>query len=248
MQDLHWTSPLDPNEDFIKFLLAENFAEHFTGKFFGILDLETGQYLPGFDPMDPENIVQNRAQFQLGLGEATAMIHAGTKEVMYGFLLAAGASALGEGLRFARSARDLPEPGAVPTRTWTRPLGWRLPKKGTWSGTPGHSDFIPANPAEFGLAADARIPFRNGYPDFSEWSRGTLEVPGLTGSHNHDWPLICEQLAREKQLPSISAARRWLQQRHVALHHAGGNTVQLVPLDLHDGIRHTGGAWELRNP
>jgi RHS repeat-associated protein len=246
MQDLYWTSPLDPNEDFVKYVLAESFADHFAGKFYGILDLDTGQYLPGFDPMDPENIVQHRAELQQGLGQATGMVRAGTKEVMYGFLIAAGASVLGEGLRFARDAGELSEPGAIPV--WTRPQGWRLPRNGSWSGTAGHSDFIPSNPAELGLKPGDVVPFRRGYPDFSQWSKGSLDVPGLTGVHNHDWPLICEQLAREQGLPSISAARRWLQQQGLALHHAGGDTVQLVPLDLHDGVRHLGGAWELRNP
>jgi RHS repeat-associated protein len=137
---------------------------------------------------------------------------------------------------------------AAPAGTWTRPPGWRLPRNGTWSGTPGHSEFIPTNPAELGLAPGTWIPFRNGYPDFSAWSRGSLQVPGLNGSHAHDMPLIYEAVARQQGLPNPTAAQNWLFEQGLTPHHAGGDAVQLIPRQLHGNVRHMGGAWELRNP
>jgi RHS repeat-associated protein len=136
---------------------------------------------------------------------------------------------------------------AAPSSTWTRPPGWRLPHNGTWSGAVGHSDFIPSNPSALGVPPGTRIPFRNGYPDFSQWQRGNpLNVHGLNGNHAHDMPLIHQEVARLQGLPTQTAGEAWLRQQGLTPHHAGGNTVQLIPRDLHGGVRHMGGARELR--
>jgi hypothetical protein len=137
--------------------------------------------------------------------------------------------------------------GIAAASAWSRPPGWRLPRNGTWSGTPGNSDFIPNNPAELGLAEGARIPFRDGYPDFSAWSWSNLEVPGLNGYYDNDLPLIYKEVARVKGLPNPTAAQNWLAEQGLTPHHAGGNSVQILPRRLHEGVRHMGGAWELRN-
>jgi hypothetical protein len=136
---------------------------------------------------------------------------------------------------------------AAPSSTWTRPPGWRLPHNGTWSGVVGHSDFTPSNPAALGVPPGTKIPFRNGYPDFSQWQRGNpLNVHGLNGNHAHDMPLIHQEVARLQGLPTQTAGEAWLRQQGLTPHHAGGNTVQLIPRDLHGGVRHMGGARELR--
>jgi hypothetical protein len=167
-----------------------------------------------------------------------------------------GWSALAAALARGRKAKKAPgttdsgagsATSAAPASTWTRPPGWRLPKNGTWSGIPGHSDFIPNNPRELGIPPGTSIPFRNGYPDFSQWSRGNYNIPGLNGDHSHDLPLIWEAVARQQGLPNQTAGRRWLRDQNLTPHHAGGNAVQLIPSSLHTGVQHTGGAWELRN-
>jgi RHS repeat-associated protein len=127
------------------------------------------------------------------------------------------------------------------------PKGWRLPQNGTWSGPPGNSDFIPRNPKALGVPQGTRIPFSNGYPDFSQWSKGSVSVPGLNGSHANDMPLIWAAVAKQQGLPSANAGRNWLAAQSLTPHHAGGDCVQLVPKALHGGVRHTGGAWALRN-
>jgi hypothetical protein len=66
--------------------------------------------------------------------------------------------------------------------------------------------------------------------------------------------LIHQEIARQQGLPNQTAAATWLREQGLVPHHAGGSTVQLVPIELHgaprsgfNGIRHMGGAFELRN-
>jgi hypothetical protein len=147
--------------------------------------------------------------------------------------------------------------------TWTRPPGWRLPKNGTWEGTPGHSNFIPSNPAALGLKPGEVVPFTNGRPDFSKW---TFDLDGklapntlftaketLTGVHPVDQPKMVKALAAQKGW-TVTKTEEWLTANEYVLHHAGGNTFQLLDGRLHgatawgyNGIRHMGGAYELRN-
>jgi RHS repeat-associated protein len=137
--------------------------------------------------------------------------------------------------------------GLMPWEPGTpKPKGWRLPKNGTWSGAPGHSNFIPNNPADLGLKDGDTIPFVKGSPDFEPYSVGNLDVPGMTGEHRTDMPLIHQAVADEKNLKNQTAGRNWLSEEGLTPHHAGGSKVQLVPTKLHDGVRHTGGASDLR--
>jgi hypothetical protein len=164
-----------------------------------------------------------------------------------GFARPTGGVSAGRGTGSARgpSGRGTGTPASA---TWTRPRGWRLPKNGSWSGTPGHSDFIPSNPQALGVPVGTSIPFRNGYPNLSQWQRGTpLDVPGLNGNYGNDMPLIYQEVARLQGLPNQTAGQSWLSQQGLSPHHAGGNIVQLIPTPLHGGLRHMGGAWELRN-
>lgn len=128
-----------------------------------------------------------------------------------------------------------------------KPKGWRLPKSGTWAGERGHSDFTPSNPTDLGLNPGDTIPYKNGRPDFSKWSQRNMTVNGMTGDHDVDMPMIHRQLAADMGLPNQTAAKNWLSTNGLTPHHDGGNRVILVPTSLHDGIRHTGGAYELRN-
>jgi hypothetical protein len=53
---------------------------------------------------------------------------------------------------------------------------------------------------------------------------------------------------------TATRAQQWLSQNRLSPHHSGGNNFQLVPWDLHGnpsanipGVRHQGGAYDLRN-
>ena len=56
---------------------------------------------------------------------------------------------------------------------WVRPRGWRLPKNGTWEGTPGNSNFIPNNPAELGLKPGEVSPSATASPTSRSGRRAT---------------------------------------------------------------------------
>jgi hypothetical protein len=138
---------------------------------------------------------------------------------------------------------------------WVRPKGWRLPKNGTWEGTPGNSNFRPNNPAELGLEPGEVVPFRNGRPDFSKWSKGnfTSREP-LTGDPVSDRTKMLRTIAAEKGWTQ-QQVEEWLQREGLSLHHAGGNSTQLIPSQLHGnrtavppipGLSHMGGAFDLR--
>ncbi|HWO23230.1 MAG TPA: DUF4157 domain-containing protein [Kofleriaceae bacterium] len=147
------------------------------------------------------------------------------------------------------SEKGLPEGGTEPP--WEKPKGWRLPKDGTWSGTVGDSVFRPNNPESLGLKVGDTIQYRRGVPDFSPWKEGSdLTVSGMTGVHKDDMSKIWQALADQRpdlNLANQTQAKQWLSERGLTPHHAGGDTVQLIPTKLHGGIRHTGGAFELRN-
>ncbi|AKJ29571.1 RHS repeat-associated core domain-containing protein [Caldimonas brevitalea] len=129
-----------------------------------------------------------------------------------------------------------------------KPKGWRLPKIGTWAGDPGHSDFIPNDPAALGLNEGDRIPYKDGMPDFSRWAVDTFDVQNMTGEHKVDMPLIYERMAAREpeRFANPTAARTWLSNEGLTPHHAGGTRVLLVPTVLHGNVRHMGGAFELR--
>ena len=140
---------------------------------------------------------------------------------------------------------------------WVRPKGWRLPKNGRWSGTPGNSDFIPDDPAALGLKPREVVPFRNGRPDFSKWSKGNFRSNDpLTGVHDVDRLKMTKAIAEAKGW-TITRVQEWLRNQQLSPHHAGGNEFQLIPWALHgnpshvppiNGIRHMGGAFDLRIP
>jgi intein/homing endonuclease len=179
----------------------------------------------------------------------------------------------------ANSPKAPPKPG-TPEWTkpwpeeWSRPTGHagKLPKNGTWSGQPGHSYFIPDNPAQLGLNPGEVIPFRQGRPDFSNWARDlngaqspgkTFQSPERLTGEKDDLGKMHKEIARQKGWlkangePNPAAAERWLQQQRLSPHHSGGNGFQLLPWELHgnpsakppiQGVRHVGGAHDNRNP
>ena len=145
------------------------------------------------------------------------------------------------------------QPPVPPGQTWTAPPGWRGPKTGgTWSGARGDSTWTPSNPAKLGMKQGESVPFIKGRPDFSKWTKESFEVPGMTGEHETDMPLIHKEIARQKGWtyrgqPNAAAAERWLQQEGLTPHHNQGTNVQVVPKDLHGNVPHIGSAADMRN-
>jgi filamentous hemagglutinin len=76
----------------------------------------------------------------------------------------------------------------------------------------------------------------DGFPDFSPYAIKTAKVKGLTGDRTHDAKLANEAVG----LKSTPEQYTW----H---HHQDLETMQLVPRDLHEIVRHTGGASKIGN-
>ena len=178
------------------------------------------------------------------LGDAAkgVRVYAAVKRGMVGRFKAMAGQAVD---RAAKKGKNCPCP-CPPAPTWVKPKGWHLPQNGKWSGTPGDSRFVPDNPGDLGLNPGDAVPFSQGVPNFSRWSQGNHKVQGLTGDHDVDMSLIHEHIARRRGLPNAFAAKKWLRSQGLTPHHAGGDCVQLVPTNLHEGIRHSGGAAKLR--
>jgi len=141
----------------------------------------------------------------------------------------------------------------------------RLPSAGTWSGTPGDSDFIPNNtavlppidgsdwdPRAVNVPTGTRIPFRNGDSVFDQFAWDEFEVAGLNGGRGGDRSRMISGLAKRYGM-RIDEATDYLQSRFLALHHAGGNRIQLIPGGIHGwtgdvalGVPHRGAASAMR--
>ena len=79
---------------------------------------------------------------------------------------------------------------------------------------------------------DGVIFTRDGFPDFSPYSSHTVrfEPPGFEGNHGSDF----RQANARSGLPETPDGYTW----H---HHQDGQTMQLVPTEVHDAVRHAGG-------
>ncbi|MDA8327588.1 MAG: HNH endonuclease, partial [Betaproteobacteria bacterium] len=131
---------------------------------------------------------------------------------------------------------------------WVKPSGWRLPvTNGQWSGTPGNSNWASFNDSVNAITGGQPIPFRNGYPDFSQWSQGTFTFDNLTGT-NTDFGVVYDAVAQEYGLANRTAGQNLLRDLGLTPHHVeDGLTIELVPTDVHGNVPHIGGASNLRN-
>jgi hypothetical protein len=100
------------------------------------------------------------------------------------------------------------------------------------------------------------IDFYKGEVDFSKWKQGEFTVRGLVGEHSVDQPKIRREFARQKGwfkkdgvtpdedrvLDFLRHADDGFGGKGLRLHHAGGDTVQLIPKDLHK-VQHTSMAY-----
>lgn len=106
--------------------------------------------------------------------------------------------------RAAQAAADLSK------RPWEPSPGLRLPaaERGKWTSTPGNPEWIPNDPARFGLKPGEAIPFHQGVPNFRQYAHptpsgkpGVIEVPGLTGSPKGDYNFAVPRSPSRKRCP-----------------------------------------------
>ena len=122
---------------------------------------------------------------------------------------------------------------------------------GRWTGVPGNSGWVSTNASVNAVTGGRPVQFRNDMVNFDPWSQGRINVSGMTGA-NSDLRLGRNILREQYGLPTDQAAKDWLRDRSLTLHHnANGLSLDLIPSDLHNtangGIRHTGGASILRS-
>jgi len=158
-------------------------------------------------------------------------------------------------------AAELDEPFRIPELdsgydpNWAPEGRHRFPaiSEGEWvDGAIGDGRWEPHNPGRFGLDRGQSIPFREGVPDFTEYTvetptghPGTFEVEGLTGDSTSDYAAAVEQLAAQEGM-TIQECQRWLRENRLHLHHYGGREMQIVPARLHGALAHQGSATEMR--
>jgi len=104
---------------------------------------------------------------------------------------------------------------------------------------------------KMGLPYGSTIPWIAEIPDFGAHIEqglggfpGEFEVPDLMGDHQFDRTLMIQKMSGDTGL-SQRAIKRWLSQKEVELHHAGGTIIQIVPKKIH-GLRYSGSARQLR--
>lgn len=140
----------------------------------------------------------------------------------------------------------------------------RLPRSGEWSGEVGNSDWKPnrddvPNSANedgrtWGEILDKYgidgVPFKDGEPDFSEISKGTVEIDdfctkrfGAGGNFNQ-----ADQKLAEQRGCTVEEVQKWRAEHDYTWHEKQDcKTMQKVPRDVHHNVPHTGGISILKN-
>ena len=144
----------------------------------------------------------------------------------------------------------------------------RPENNGKWSGEAGNSKWIPdgdyippeksknpdkpySNPDnltwkeilnKYGIAG---VSFKNGFPDFSEISKGTVEIDGFeTGGNtekNRNFKKADIELAKQKNC-SPEDVKKWREENNYTWHECEDKkTMQKVPNEVHANVPHDGG-------
>lgn len=78
------------------------------------------------------------------------------------------------------------------------------------------------------------IPFKNGYPNFSKWSKAKMKFKNLNGT-TKDFDKVYERIAKQKGFKNKTQAKKYLKEKGLTPHHhQEGKTIELIPSDLHN--------------
>ena len=131
---------------------------------------------------------------------------------------------------------------------------------GRWDGERGNSnwypdpDFVPgkANPEGktwseiLNKYSIDYIPFRDGEPDFSEISKGTVEIEQFSDSRTDNFDKADIELAKQKVCTPEEVAK-WRKDNGYTWHECKDmKTMQKVPSEVHNNITHSGGISEAK--
>ena len=91
------------------------------------------------------------------------------------------------------------------------------------------------------------IPFKDGNPDFSEISRGTVEIDDFTDDRATNFAQADEKLAEQRGCSPEEVAK-WRKENHCTWHELNDQrTMELVPTKVHGNIPHSGGISEYKS-
>ena len=140
----------------------------------------------------------------------------------------------------------------------------RLPRSGEWSGESGNSTWTP-NKDEVPSQANGDgktwddilkdygidgIPFKDGEPDFSEVSRGTVEIDDFSTKRfgaGGNFDQADAKLAEQKGC-TLEDVQRWRAENDYTWHEKQDcKTMQKVPREIHHNVPHTGGISILKS-
>ncbi|MBE6424210.1 MAG: hypothetical protein E7024_12215 [Succinivibrio dextrinosolvens] len=135
---------------------------------------------------------------------------------------------------------------------------------GSWSGEPGNSDWIPNKDeipgdrngtntenktweqilSEYGVD---HIRFKDGEPDFSEVSKGNVEIDDFSDNRDSNFSQADEKLAEQRGCTPEEVAK-WRQEHKYTWHECSDcKTMQKVPTEIHGNIPHSGGISVYKN-
>ncbi len=137
---------------------------------------------------------------------------------------------------------------------------------GHWDGERGNStwypnrDDVPGNPLfnpdklSWGEILDKYgidgIPFKNGEPDFSQVSKGTVEIDNFSENRygkGGNFDQAAEKLAEERGC-TPDEVKDWMKENRYTWHERSDcKTMDKVPTEVHGNVRHEGGISEIRN-
>ena len=140
-----------------------------------------------------------------------------------------------------------------------------LPRNGgEWTGEAGNSDWKPDPDAEpgdrngtnpehktWGKIMDQydieSIPFNDGEPDFSEISKGEVEIDDFTDDRDSNFSQADEKLAEQRGCTPEEVAK-WREDYKYTWHECKDcKTMQKVPTEVHGNISHSGGVSEYKS-
>ena len=138
---------------------------------------------------------------------------------------------------------------------------------GEWSGEPGNSTWVPdreVSPSDrnysntegktWGQILDEYeidgIPFNDGEPDFSEVSKGTVEIDEFSDARygaGGNFDQADEKLAQQRGCTK-EEVRQWRAENNYTWHERSDcKTMDKVPREVHGNVAHSGGISKMRN-
>lgn len=142
---------------------------------------------------------------------------------------------------------------------------YRFPRSGgEWSGEPGNSEWEPDSDTipgdRNGTNPDDKtwkeiknqydfdtISFEDGRPDFSEVSKGNVEIENFSDNRRKNFVQADEKLAEQKGCQP-SEVRQWRTENKYTWHEESDcKTMRKVPSEVHGNIPHDGGISEMKN-